>query len=138
MAFNENNGGGPWGGKGNNENNPWGSGGGRNTNPPDFDEFFNNLRNNFGKFIPSGSGGGRFFLIIVSIIFVIWLLSGFYIVGTPQQGVILRFGDFIKTTFSPSIKKDLLMSLYFLYLKDVNNFSSLLLNIFYILICFLQ
>ena len=98
MAFNENNGGGPWGNKNSNENNPWSSGGGGNSSPPDFDEFINNLRKNFNRFIPSGSGGGRIVMIFLLLIFVIWVLSGFYVVGTQQQGVVLRFGDFIKTT----------------------------------------
>ena len=31
-------------------------------------------------------------------IFVIWLLSGFYSVGTQEQGIVLRFGDYSRTT----------------------------------------
>jgi membrane protease subunit HflK len=37
-------------------------------------------------------------MLVVFIIFVIWLLSGFYSVGTQQQGVVLRFGDYLRTT----------------------------------------
>ena len=103
MAFNDKSGG-PWGsgsgskngGSGNN-NNPWGGGSNQNNNP-DFDEIINSLRKRFGKFYPSGSSGNRFILLIVFIIFVIWLLSGFYSVGTQEQGIVLRFGDYSRTT----------------------------------------
>ncbi len=103
MAFNDKSGG-PWGsgsgskngGSGNN-NNPWGGGSNQNNNP-DFDEIMNSLRKRFGKFYPSGPSGNRFILLIVFIIFVIWLLSGFYSVGTQEQGIVLRFGDYSRTT----------------------------------------
>ena len=36
--------------------------------------------------------------ILLFIIFVIWLLSGFYSVGTQEQGIVLRFGDYSRTT----------------------------------------
>ena len=58
----------------------------------------NSLRKRFGKFYPSGPSGNRFILLIVFIIFVIWLLSGFYSVGTQEQGIVLRFGDYSRTT----------------------------------------
>ena len=103
MAFNDKSGG-PWGsgsgskngGSGNNHN-PWGVGSNQNNNP-DFDEIMNSLRKRFGKFYPSGPSGNRFILLIVFIIFVIWLLSGFYSVGTQEQGIVLRFGDYSRTT----------------------------------------
>ena len=41
----------------------------------------------------------KFFLSADLILrFIIWLLSGFYSVGTQQQGVVLRFGDYLRTT----------------------------------------
>jgi len=102
MAFNDKSGG-PWGsGSGQNNggsggNNPWGGGSNQNNNP-DLDDILKTIRERFGRFYPSGPNGGRFLLLIVFIIFVIWLLSGFYSVGTQQQGVVLRFGDYLRTT----------------------------------------
>jgi membrane protease subunit HflK len=102
MAFNDKSGG-PWGsGSGPNNggsggNNPWGGGNNQNNNP-DLDDILKTIRDRFKKFYPSGPNGNRFLLLIVFIIFVIWLLSGFYSVGTQQQGVVLRFGDYLRTT----------------------------------------
>ena len=102
MAFNDKSGG-PWGnGPGNNNggsggNNPWG-GGGNQDNNPDLEEIFRKGRERLRKFFPTGSNGNRLILLILLIMFIIWLLSGFYSVGTQQQGVVLRFGDYLRTT----------------------------------------
>ncbi len=58
-------------------------------------------------FVPGGGfGGGKGFItilgtgltLILAVVAVIWLLSGFYMVYADQQGVVLRFGEWVKTT----------------------------------------
>jgi membrane protease subunit HflK len=100
-----NNNGGPWGGGnngGNNGGNPWGGGsqrpsGGR-PNPPDFDKVINDLKNNFGGRMPGGGAPRRLILLGLIILMGLWAATGFYRVNPQQQGVVLRFGEWIRTT----------------------------------------
>ena len=100
-----NNNGGPWGGGnngGNNGGNPWGGGpqrpsGGR-PNPPDFDKVINDLKNNFGGKMPGGGSSRRLILLGLIILMGLWVATGFYRVNPQQQGVVLRFGEWIRTT----------------------------------------
>ena len=84
----------------NNNNNPWGSQGGGNGRGqgPDMDNVIRDLQNKFKGFIP-GSFFGKLgpFVIIVALV-LIWLASGFYRVLPDEQGVVLQFGKYIKTT----------------------------------------
>ena len=100
-----NNNGGPWGGGnngGNNGGNPWGGGpqrpSGRRPNPPDFDKVINDLKNNFGGKMPGGGSSRRFILLGLIILMGLWAATGFYRVNPQQQGVVLRFGEWIRTT----------------------------------------
>ncbi len=88
----------------------WGKRG--NDGPPDLDELLRNLnaklnglfgrkgggqppvRGNDGG--PKVSSGGAWLLI--GLVFLIWLASGFYIVDASNRGVVLRFGKFHETT----------------------------------------
>ena len=100
-----NNNGGPWGGGnngGNNGGNPWGGGpqrpsGGR-PNPPDFDKVISDLKNNFGGKMPGGGSSRRLILLGLIILMGLWVATGFYRVNPQQQGVVLRFGEWIRTT----------------------------------------
>jgi modulator of FtsH protease HflK len=85
---------------------PWGSppggggnGSGRGPTPPDIDAIIRDIQNKINKFLPGGSksGGKPIGLILVILLFV-WLASGLYRVGPDEQGVVLRFGKFVKTT----------------------------------------
>ncbi len=104
MAFNNKSGGGPWGGggsgndNGSGDKNPWGGGGGHQENNPDIDEMIKKGRERLKGMLPKGPNGNRFVVLIFLIAFVIWLLSGFYSVGTQEQGIVLRFGDYLRTT----------------------------------------
>jgi membrane protease subunit HflK len=88
-------GGSPWGappgGRGN--------GSGRGPTPPDIDAIIKDIQNKINKFLPGGSksGGKPIGLILIVLLFV-WLASGLYRVLPDEQGVVLRFGKFIKTT----------------------------------------
>lgn len=86
---------------------PWGR---KDKGPPDLDEAFrqfqNKLRGLFGgnqgtgtpltktqKSVPGKLG----MLLIAGAIFVIYILSGIYIVDPPEKAVVTRFGRYIKT-----------------------------------------
>jgi len=96
-------GGGPWGGggSGGNGGGPWGrgpSGGFGGPRPPDFEEFIRRGQDRFKRFLPLGGGGGRGLLIVFLILIGVWLVSGFYRVQPDEQGVVLRFGQWVNTT----------------------------------------
>jgi membrane protease subunit HflK len=89
------------------QNDPqWGKKG--NGGPPDLDELWRNwnqkLNGLFGRKNGGGHnndnlkqyGGGIGLLIIV--ILIIWIFSGFYIVDASERGVVLRFGKYQETT----------------------------------------
>ncbi len=95
MAWNDPN----WGKKGN------------NSGPPDLDElwrrFNERLSGLFGgkgrvPTTPSGGGNSRSpisgAILLIAIILVVWIGSGFYIVNARERGVVLRFGKFVEIT----------------------------------------
>src|SRR6267143_4968193 len=91
----------------------WGKRGGGNEGPPDLDEmwrrFNQKLNGLFGRRRGAGEGpgepptvrqlGGGAGLIVV-VVLVAWLASGFYIVVEGQRGVVLTFGKFSEITDS--------------------------------------
>jgi membrane protease subunit HflK len=88
---------------------PWGSnpGGGSDGNgagarrePPNIDDVIKNLQKTINKFIGGGgtSGGKKPIYLGLLILLVLWALSGLYRVLPDEQGVVLRFGKFVKTT----------------------------------------
>ncbi len=95
-----------WNESGGQNNNPWDRGGG-NQGPPDLDalirKYSRRLRGMFGGAGGDGGGSGgdeigRIGLAIVAAIaLVVWLLSGFYKIDEPERGVVLRFGDYLRT-----------------------------------------
>jgi modulator of FtsH protease HflK len=90
----------------------WGKrgGGGGNEGPPDLDEmwrsFNQKLAGLFGRRRPQDPGGpsGRYFGgsigLMIAVVLVAWLASGFYIVVEGQRGVVLTFGKFSEVTNS--------------------------------------
>jgi len=95
MAWNE-----PGNG-GNKDRDPWGQKG-KEQGPPDLDEVFKKLISKFGggsgnKF--SGGGSGSSFgkvgiSLVLGVLAVIWVVSGFYTVKEAERGVVLRFGAY--------------------------------------------
>lgn len=55
-------------------------------------------RRNFGKMVPGGGNMGRLISILLIILIALWALTGFYRVNPQQQGVVLRFGEWVRTT----------------------------------------
>jgi membrane protease subunit HflK len=90
----------------------WGKRG--NDGPPDLDELWRRLNQRlnalFGGKGKGGGGGlppgpsmrqfGGGFGLLVILVLVVWLASGFYIVDASQRGVVLRFGKFVESTQS--------------------------------------
>src|SRR5690242_520043 len=99
-------------GGGDKKDNPWGK---RKDpdGPPDLDEIFKNfsqkLRSIFGKSgnrpgAPAGGsnkGGAQLFIfLILGIAALIYLLLGFYMIASYEQGVVTRFGKYSHTVKS--------------------------------------
>ncbi len=101
MAWNE-----PGGGR-----DPW-SGGGSDQGPPDLDQVIKNLQAKLGSVFrggksgggTGGGGGGGFggfgsmgVGIIILVLVATWLIAGVYIVDPAEQGVVTRFGKYVRT-----------------------------------------
>ncbi len=95
-------GGSPWGsggggGSGGRGQGPWGPGGpgGR---PPDLEDLMRRGQDKLRSIMPGGVGSSRGIILILLIGIAIWLASGFYRVQPDEQGVVLRFGKWERTT----------------------------------------
>jgi len=97
------NNGGPWGGGGNGGG-PWGGGGGPNRGgggggggtPPDLEELLKRTQDRMKSVLPGGGGGGLGLLgilLVVGVVAVVWLASGFYRVQEGEVGVELVLGE---------------------------------------------
>ncbi len=76
-----------------------GNGSGRGPTPPDIDKIIRELQEKIKKFLPGGSSsGGKQAILVLIILGFVWLASGLYRVLPDEQGVVLRFGKFVKTT----------------------------------------
>jgi modulator of FtsH protease HflK len=97
-----NNQGGGWQGGGG--QGPWGGRPGGGQQPPDLEELLRRSQEKVRKLFPGGGGGPGFggnrkALVLIPLVLVaIWLASGFYRVQPDEQGVVLRFGQWVKTT----------------------------------------
>jgi len=110
MPWENKGGGGPWGnrpsggsgGGGGGGGGPWGrgGGGGGGSQPPDFEDFIRRGQDRFKGMFPGGAGGmgSRGLLLGILVLIAIWLFSGIYRVQTNQEGLVLRFGEWVNTT----------------------------------------
>jgi membrane protease subunit HflK len=85
-----------------------GNGGG----PPDLDEIWRNMNRRMNELFGrrgdegGGDGGGRGgrtlpfsgAALLVLLVFIVWMASGFYIVDEGRRGVVTRFGKYTETT----------------------------------------
>jgi modulator of FtsH protease HflK len=107
-----------------NQNNPWGPKPGGNGGPPDFDAMVERLKKSVedvfsrggggggggGPRFPGGGGGGagRIFgalgpkgsLLVGAAVAAVWLASGFYRVQPDEQGIVMRFGAYERSSTS--------------------------------------
>ncbi len=92
---------------GNKNKDPWGNRGG-NDGPPDLDEVFRKFQEKLGGIFGGGSGsssgrsgpGSTSIIVLVVIIGLIWLATGFYKIAEAERGVVLRFGKHAYTVES--------------------------------------
>jgi len=78
--------------------------------PPDLDEAFKRIRDKLKTFFagngkpdqstPQNSGSGLLVGLVVLVAFLLWALSGIFIVDPAEQAVILRFGKYVETVGS--------------------------------------
>ena len=104
MPWTNQGGGGPWGPRGgdgsggDNGSGNWGSGGsGGGPQGPDIEELLRRSQEKLRGLLP-GNIGGRGFSLIVVLALAVWMGSGFYTISPEEQGVVLRFGDYSKTS----------------------------------------
>jgi membrane protease subunit HflK len=97
-----NNGGGPWG-QGGGGGGPWGQGGGGGQPPQDIEALILQGRDAWRRMMPGGgASSGRALTLLVLVFGLIWVATGFYRVNPQQQGVVLRFGEWVRTS-SPGL-----------------------------------
>ena len=91
---------------------PWGGGGGGNGGGPgqlpDLDQLIARINAGLRGMIPNGTtprrgpslprAGGRGLLLLGALAVAVWLATGFYRVQPDEQGVVLRFGAFNRTS----------------------------------------
>lgn len=73
-----------------------------NTPQPNIEDLFRRSQSSFndafGKFKDSNhSGNGKFLTIILGILFIVWLTTGFYVVDEGEQALMIRFGKYVRT-----------------------------------------
>jgi len=93
----------PWsnkggGASGGNGGGPWGGSGPRGPQPPNLEDLLRQGQERFRRMMPGAGGGGRGLLIVALIVAAVWGVSGFYRVEPDEQGVVLRFGEWVTTT----------------------------------------
>lgn len=103
MPWSNNTGGGPWGGGGRGNSggggggqSPWGrgpaGGGGGGRPPPDVEDMIRKSQERLKRMLPGGLGG-KGIALVVSLVLVFWLATGFYQVDSNEEGVELVFGQ---------------------------------------------
>jgi membrane protease subunit HflK len=95
-------GGGPWGGGSGGGNGggqgPWGRGpsGSGGPTPPNIEELLRRGQERMRSLLPGGMGSLRGLLLIGLIAVGVWLASGIYRVQPEQEGIVLRFGKYVR------------------------------------------
>lgn len=95
----------PWNEPGGNQQDPW-TGKKRPSGKSEIEEIISNLTEKLGGLFGSGRGGNspdsgdgnKGIIILLVLLLIGWLFSGFYTVDARQQGLVLRFGAYQETT----------------------------------------
>ncbi len=118
-----------------NGRNPWDRGGGGRQGPPDLDRIVREWQKKLGGLFrggpsrpdsgspgaprpPSGSG----LLFLAGLVLLGWVLTGLYRVDAAEQGVVLRFGQYVATTM-PGLRWHLPWPVEHVELVNVNEIS---------------
>ena len=86
----------PWGSSSGGSNKKGSNKGNGSFDPGDYDDILKNIQNRFKSMFPKNSSSNL--LVLVVIVGLFWLASGFYRVGTDEQGVVVRFGKYVRTS----------------------------------------
>ncbi|HZH28168.1 MAG TPA: FtsH protease activity modulator HflK [Azospirillaceae bacterium] len=95
--------GGPWGPPpGGGGRNPWGQGGGGGgfgggQQSPDLEDLLRKSQDRLRRLFPGGGNGGKGLLAVLGVLMLVWLFTGVYRVQPDEQGVVLRFGQYVRT-----------------------------------------
>ena len=84
-------------------NSPWGRRPGQGG--PDLDERLKGWQRRLESLLRTGGrgDGGSLFALIVGVVLILWLGSGFYQIGSAERGIIQRFGKLIPPIRQPGI-----------------------------------
>lgn len=99
MPWSSQNGGGGW--KSGGGGGPWGQrppSGGPGGSSPDLEEMLRKGQDRLKQAMPGGGSGKLAWLLGILALFGFWLLQSFYQVDAEEQGVVLRFGEYSRTT----------------------------------------
>jgi len=91
-------GGGPWGGDRGGSGSGgggYGGGGGGGRRPQDLEDLIKRGQDRMKSMLPPGGLGSLGVIIVVVVVLALWLLSGFYRVNPGEQGLVLRFGEWV-------------------------------------------
>jgi len=74
--------------------------------------------------MPGGFGSGRGIAVVFGVLVGIWILSGIYRVEQNEQGVVLRFGEYVRTV-EPGLRYHLPSPIETVYLPKVTNVNRI-------------
>ena len=123
-----NGGGGPWGGGngtgGGGGGGPWGRGSGGGAGGPDLEDLIRRGQDRLRKAMPGGSLGGKGLGLVAALVVAGWAATGVYRVQPDQQGVVLRFGQWVDTT-EPGLRYHLPYPMESVLLPQVTKINQL-------------
>lgn len=91
----------PWEKGSNDENGGWNGNRPGSGEPPDIDELLRKAQENFRSVMPGDLNAGKITGILLALMLVLWLSSGFYTVAPGEHAVIQRFGGWSRTQTEP-------------------------------------
>ncbi len=108
MPWNNQGGGGPWGGSGGGGGGPWGGqrptgGSGGGGQQPNIEEMLRRSQDRVRRVMPGGFGSPVAIALIILVLVGVWLLSGLYRVQENERGVPLLFGDWSGDVTEPGL-----------------------------------
>ncbi len=78
---------------------PWGQGPQGGNQPPDLEELLKRSQDRLKQAMPGSGGSNRYiFLLILAGLVLFWAVQSFYTVDPDEEGVVLRFGEYSRTT----------------------------------------
>ncbi|MFQ5625078.1 MAG: FtsH protease activity modulator HflK [Methyloligellaceae bacterium] len=93
----------PWSNQSGGGGGPWGqgpNGGGRRPGgpSPDLEEIIRKGQDRLKQAMPGGGSGKLMWVIVLLGLAGIWLMNSFYTVSPEEEGVVLRFGKYVRST----------------------------------------